>query len=228
MIPLFSGVRAVLRMLKDTPLWLFLATFAIQGVPFNPIPNYLPIAVYVARGAGSPLGFASAVVLSALGAVLGKLVVLKFGDLLKGLMPSRNREAFKRLLYAVPKDELDLAVFIVAASPLPDDEVYLLLRAGDYSTRRLLLVLLPAKLIWALAHVVYAVATYRAVKLIAGDAAFWAYTVFISLLTLALTIAALRLDWTSVLDAYKVGGAKSAVVTALRLVIAPRSVRQSP
>lgn len=221
MTSLFLGVEAVLRS-WHTPHWLFLATFAIQSIPFNPIPNYLPIALYVVKNAKEPLGLTSAVLLSALGAVLGKLVVLKFGDLLKRLMPRRSREAFKELLEMVPEDKLDLAVFVVAVSPLPDDEVYLLLRAGDYSAKRLLFLLLPAKLVWALVHVVYALATYRAVEFIAGDAAFWAYMAFISALTFASTVVALRLDWASVLDAYKTGGIKSAVAMALRSAVALR------
>ncbi len=225
MIPLLIGVRMFLRVLRRTPLWLFFITLAIQSVPFNPIPNYLPIAVYVARSAGGPLGLISTVVLSALGAVLGKLVVLKFGDWLKGLMPSRSREAFKKLLEMVPEDKLDLAVFAIAASPLPDDEVYLLLRAGDYSARRLIAVLLPAKLVWASVHIAYAVATYRAVKLIAGDVGFWTYMAFISALTFALTLAALRLDWAAVLDAYKIGGFKPAAITALKSIIPIRRAK---
>lgn len=224
MIPSLLGVE-LLRLLRRTPLWIFFATLAIQSIPFNPIPNVLPLAAYVARHAEDPLGLYLSVALSALGAVLGKLVVLRFGSSLRALMPARSREAFKKLLEMVPRDRLDLAVFAIAASPLPDDEVYLLLGAGGYSTRRLTAVLIPAKALWAATHLAYALATYRAVKLLAGDAAFWAYAVSISALTLALTAAALRLDWAAVLDAYRYGGIKSAVAAGLKSALSLRRNR---
>lgn len=224
MIPPLSVVE-FLRLLRRTPLWLFFATLAIQSVPFNPIPNFLPIAAYVAGNAGDPLGLSLSVLLSASGAVLGKLVVLKLGDWLKALMPQRSREAFKKLLEMVPDDKLDLTVFAIAASPLPDDEVYLLLRAGDYGARRLLGVLVPAKLVWATIHVAYALAVYRAVRLVAGDAAFWIYALSISALTLALTLIVFRLDWAAALDAYKAGGVKPAVAAILRSVFPLRRAK---
>ncbi|MEL9990152.1 MAG: hypothetical protein QXP98_02655 [Thermoproteus sp.] len=213
---LFYGIREFLRLVRHTPLWLFFVTFAIQSIPFNPVPNYIPIAAYIAYTAREPYQLTLSVVLSALGAAVGKLVVLKFGDWLKGVMPARSRESFRRLLSLVPKDKLDLAVFAIAASPLPDDEVYLILRAGDYDAKRLVAVLIPAKLLWASMHVLYALATYRAVRYIAGDVGLWAYMGAISGISLALTIAALRLDWGAVLDAYRAGGVKLAVKAALK------------
>lgn len=219
LIPIYLLFRHALALIRDTPLWLFLAALIIQGMPFNPVPNYLPILIYVAHNAQRPENLAVAAAASAAGAALGKLLVMKLGDYARGLMPANSRRAFSYILARMPRNRLDLFVFAVAASPLPDDEVYILLRAGGYGIPRFLAVLLPAKAVWALVHVLYALATYRLAALVVHDAGIWMHAALASLLTLALTISALRMDWDAVASAYASGGPRGAVKTALKSAV---------
>nr|KJR73923.1 MAG: membrane protein [Thermoproteus sp. AZ2] len=211
-----AALAHLLRLLRGTPLWLFLATFAIQAIPFNPVPNYIPIAVYIAYNIRRPEDVALAVLSAAAGAALGKAVVLMLGDRARAIMPPSSRNALKYVLDRTAEARLDLLIFAVAASPLPDDELYIVLSATGYSRRRVLAVVAPAKILWSLFHVLYAVATYRVIKLIIGDVNLWTYSAIFSAVTLSLTLLALRMDWDSVVKAYYAGGVRSAAKAALR------------
>ncbi|MBP1449117.1 MAG: hypothetical protein JZD41_03770 [Thermoproteus sp.] len=96
-----------------------MATLIIQGVPFNPVPNYVPILIYMAHNAQRLGSLAVAAAASAAGAALGKLFVMKSWDYAGGPMPASSRRAFSYILARMPRNRLDLLVFAVAASPLP-------------------------------------------------------------------------------------------------------------
>lgn len=209
-----TALAHLLRLLRGTPLWLFLATFAIQAIPFNPVPNYIPIAIYVAYNMRRPEDMALAVLSAAAGAALGKAVVFSLGVRAKALMPPSGRNALRRILERTTK--LDLLMFAVAASPLPDDELYIILSAAGYSRWRMLAVVAPAKILWSLFHVLYAIATYRITKLIVGDVNLWTYSAAFSAITLFVTLLALRMDWDSIVKTYYTDGVKSAIRVALR------------
>lgn len=216
--PVEAIFRYVEHLVRHTPLWLFLATFAIQSVPFSPVPSYIPLVFYTLYHVRSSTDLAAAVFVSAAGAIAGKIVVFLFGDWLKPLMPRKSRETFRELLRSIPEDKLSLALFLMAALPLPDDEVYILLRAGDYDLRKLLIVITPAKILWAFSHVMYIVALRGAIAPLIGGGPL-AEGALVSAVMLALTVAALRADWSQTFKCYRSHGAVAAVKTALKSIV---------
>lgn len=112
-------------------LWAFTLSFMSNAVPYMTVPYLLLIAAYGA-GLGDPWTKLTVAVTGGLGAALGKLVVYMVGSSTRRFMSEetkRNLELFTRLF----RRSAFIAVVVFAATPLPDDVIYVPLGVAGYS-----------------------------------------------------------------------------------------------
>lgn len=106
-----------------------------------------------------------------------------------------------------------LGGFIFAISPLADDVLYIPLGAAGYSFKRFFLSVLIGKMVLATVIVVLTDVGVSIVEEYIGDPIF---TIFVLAgLTVAITLAVLRVKWSMVLKAYEEKGAVEAAKTLL-------------
>jgi membrane protein DedA with SNARE-associated domain len=125
-------------------LGIFLLSLIANSIPFVGLP-YLNVLVLMTPFMES-WELAIVAVLSALGATLGKLVIYFLGRGVGHTLPEKSRENlffFQKLLrrWGI------LAIFLFAASPLPDDVLYIPLGMAKYKLHHYFLAVLFGKVI---------------------------------------------------------------------------------
>jgi len=189
------------------PYWgLFLAVFISQAVPLAHLPGYTFVVLCVAAH-HKTADLAAAALAVALGAALGKVVVFftsrKIGEAVMG----REAEYAKRLFEKISKWGIDLAVVAFAASPLPDDVLYIPLGMAGYDLRRFFVAVLVGKTILAVVLVFFfgeLGGLFLDTLGIVGVALTVGLAVFGSVLVA-------RVRWSAVLQAYEAEGARAAL-----------------
>ncbi|MEM1787469.1 MAG: VTT domain-containing protein [Pyrobaculum sp.] len=194
------------------PLGVFLAVFISHLIPFVPLPGYLATITYVGYYKDPP-AVVAAILATGLGAALGKVVVYMYGYGIGKVVLKEELEYAKKLFAKISKWGVDLAVFIFAISPLADDVLYIPLGAAGYSFKRFFLSVLIGKMVLATVIVVLTDVGVSIVEEYVGDPIF---TIFVLAgLTVAITLAVLRVKWSMVLKAYEEKGAVEAAKTLL-------------
>jgi membrane protein DedA with SNARE-associated domain len=139
-----------------TPLFEFLTPlleFGYQGafllslfgslLPFIPTPYFLPVALLSLNPAFDPW---LVTVSSALGSSIAKTVIVRVSYTGRRLMSKETEARLKPLEKLVSKYGW-FAAFLAAATPIPDDIVYIPLGLTRYSVWRFFLAALPGKII---------------------------------------------------------------------------------
>jgi len=194
------------------PLWgLFLAVFISHAVPLAHLPGYTLVAVCVATS-HNLADLAAAALAVALGAALGKVVVFftsrKIGEAVMG----REAEYAKRLFEKISKWGIDLAVVAFAASPLPDDVLYIPLGMAGYDLRRFFVAVLAGKAVLAVI-LVFFFGELGSLFLDTLGVAGVALTIGLAVLG---SVLVARVRWSAVLQAYEAEGAKAALKAAFK------------
>jgi len=189
------------------PYWgLFLAVFTSHAVPLTNLPGYTLVALCAATS-HKLADLAAAALAVALGSALGKVVVFfasrKIGEAVMG----KEAEYAKRLFEKISKWGIDLAVMAFAASPLPDDVLYIPLGMAGYDLRRFFAAVLAGKMILAVVLVFFfgeLGGLFLDTLGVAGVALTAGLAVFGSVLVA-------RVKWSAVLQAYEAEGAGAAL-----------------
>jgi membrane protein DedA with SNARE-associated domain len=125
-------------------LGVFLLSLAGNAIPYSTIPYLLFVTLY-ASSLNDPLKQLAVTLSSGIGAALGKVIVYYFGFGIRYAIPEemrRNLETFTRLF----RNSTFIAVLIFAASPLPDDILYIPLGAMKYSLKKYIIALTTGKI----------------------------------------------------------------------------------
>jgi len=188
---------------------IFLSSLASNSIPFVGVPYLIGIGIAVSRM--SLVDAVEAVVLSALGAAIGKIVVYFFGSAFRIKMSAetkKNLETFYRLF----KGSLFLAIIIFAATPLPDDLLYIPLGMSRYPLAPYFIAVFVGKIVMTGASCLYLGGIskllegvlYRNLALgIALSTVFAAATAFLAL-------CIMKIDWAQVAESYQRCGARCA------------------
>jgi membrane protein YqaA with SNARE-associated domain len=187
-----EGIISAVLKLVGGPIGIFLVSLMSNSIPFVTIPYLGIIAGYSVfyRDLGSQIML---IMSSSLGAASGKIVVYFLGSAARrGLSENskRNVELFKRLA----RRSLFLAILFLAATPLPDDILYIPLGLMKYPILPYFTAILIGKVIITSVVVVYA-------SWITAFATSNLYTIPLWIvLTAILIYVVMKINWYSVIE----------------------------
>ncbi len=105
---------------------IFLVSFISNSIPYVSIPYLALILLYSSyTGFGNVLSLITTVLSSALGAALGKIVIYYLGRGFSNIIIGVSNETYIKLLSKFLDKSIFLAIAIFAATPLPDDILYI-------------------------------------------------------------------------------------------------------
>ena len=187
-------IDSILGLAKGNPLLgVFLASLAGNMVPFFPVP-YLFVVVFVAT-TSTGLSLIQVATIGALGAAIGKFVIYSVGyGAGTALSGSRARfDSFRKLLGG----SAFLAAFIFAASPFPDDIIFIPLGIMRYSPTKTFISLFSGKFVLTLlvAYLARSSSTFLDI-LLGGSPIATAVSVGV---VVVIAIIMMRVDWEKVL-----------------------------
>ncbi len=195
-------ITAIVGIFKG-PLGIFLVSLVSNSIPFVSVP-YLGIVAGYALVNRDPLAEAVLVSVSALGASIGKIIIYLLGEAARTGLSEKTRKNVE-LLSKLAKRSTFLAIFILAATPVPDDILYIPLGIMKYPLFPYFLAILLGKLIITLAVVLYTsyISYFTVLNL---------YTVPVWVaLTIALIYVIIKTDWYHVLNEVSTYGVKGAM-----------------
>jgi len=175
------------------PLGVFLVSFLGNVIPYSTIP-YLVFVVQYGVAIGNPLIRIGIAILGGLGAALGKVIVLLIGFAARKVIPEKTKKSMKLFMKLAGKSVF-VAVLIFAASPLPDDILYIPLGAMGYS---------PFKF-FAAAVIGKIIITYMAllfggiIRLIVGESSVLAAIVSL-IATIVLLLILVKVNWEKIVE----------------------------
>ncbi len=192
----YMDPASIIEILKNTlaaPLGVFIISMLSNAIPFVSIPYLGIVAGYAAIYQGI-IDKVALVLCSAAGATFGKSIVYFIGRAFSvklSEVSKKNVELFKK----VARKSLFLAILIFAATPLPDDILYIPLGVMRYSLIPYFIAILIGKSILTASVVIYASWLVGLMRV--------SY-VFIPILvavTIVLTYMILKIDWAKVVEA---------------------------
>jgi len=171
---------------------VFLVSFIGNSIPYSTIPYLLFIVIYSSR-VKEPLIYVSMILLASLGASMGKIIVYFVGYGARKALPNglrNNIEIYGRLF----KRSTFLVILFFAASPLPDDLLYIPVGAMRYDLKRYFLALLIGKTIITGLAVVFG---STAANIFVGTSGYPEYIVVLVLIVLSIYLMYIvgRIDW---------------------------------
>jgi len=196
-------------------LGVFLASIIGNVIPFFPIPYLFIVGLVASRNPG--IGLIPIAIIAASGAAIGKFGIYSVGYGTSEVLSGRRArfDSLRKLLGG----SAFLAAFIFAASPLPDDVIFIPLGMLRYSPVKTFISLLTGKFVLALA-VAY---TFRnasgLVNLFIGGSL--VSVVGSILVFLFISVLIVRIDWERVLDEGKEKGLLRGLMSAVRDAIKP-------
>ena len=113
------------------PIGIFLVSFLGNVIPYSTIP-YLIFIVHYGATVTETLGMIEIAILGGIGAALGKVIVLLIGSATRKILPETDKKSMKLFMKLAGKSVF-IAVLVFAATPLPDDVLYIPLGAMGYS-----------------------------------------------------------------------------------------------
>ena len=195
--------------------WLgaFIVSLIGNAIPYTTIP-YLIWIMLTAPEYKDPLIKTSIIVSAGIGAALGKVIVYSMGRAAHHVLPERvkaNMEMFAKLF----EKWGFLAIFVFAASPLPDDILYIPLGVAGYNPILFFTAVALGKIVITAA----AVAFSDIVSEFTGGASSPWFIATLVAVSIVLTVLIARIDWFRVASA-----ARRSVIEAIT-VLAEEIVR---
>ena len=176
---------------------IFLISFISNSIPFIGIPylNFLVVASPFLRIEETAI----VAIISAFGASLGKIVIYFIGTGVRMTLSERTKENLAFFEKIFEKWGI-LAVFIFAASPLPDDVLYIPLGIARYKLVNFFLAVFCGKIVVTFLAIFMGKVTSDAIMFLL-DNDILSFTLFF-LITTLFTFAVIRTDWKSVFEKY--------------------------
>ena len=200
--------------------WLgaFIVSFLGNAIPYTTIP-YLVWIMLTTPQYKDPFTKIAIVVASGIGAALGKVVVYSMGRVAHYVLPEHvkeNMEMFARLF----EKWGFFAIFVFAASPLPDDILYIPLGVAGYSPILFFAAVALGKIVITAA----AVAFSDIISEFTGGTANPAFIASLIIISIVVTVVIARIDWFRVAKAARRGMREAITVLAEEAVraLAPR------
>ena len=184
------------------PLGIFFISLISNSIPFVSIP-YLGIVAGYALIIKDPLKQAVFVLISAVGASIGKLIIYYLGKAARTGLSKKSRQNVE-LLSKLAKRSTFLAIFILAATPLPDDILYIPLGIMKYPLLPYFTAILLGKTIITSLVVIYTSYISLFAELNLYTIPLWV------ILTAALIYIIIKIDWYHVLSEVSNYGARKA------------------
>lgn len=180
---------------------VFALSFISNSVPFVGVPYLVAVASYIAWEAarfGVPAEVAL-VLTSALGSTLGKLVVYSIASGFRVRLSNETKENLKYFAGYSRRMALPL-IMLFAATPLPDDLLYVPLGIARYP----LVYYFPGIFIGKTLMVVTATMYFRAIYGYLGEEALLNPSVAASVVavTIYITAVIMKMDWKKVVEVY--------------------------
>ncbi|MEM1545164.1 MAG: VTT domain-containing protein [Candidatus Methanomethylicia archaeon] len=111
-------------------LGIFIVSLVSNSIPYVSLP-YLALLVFTAPILNTPLTITLAITASALGATIGKLIILSIGRVAHIMLSDEAKDNLMFFNKLFRKWGV-IAVFLFAALPLPDDVLYIPLGVAGY------------------------------------------------------------------------------------------------
>lgn len=176
---------------------IFLISFISNSIPFIGIPylNFLVVASPFLRIEETAI----VAIISAFGASLGKIVIYFIGTGVRMTLSEKTKENLAFFEKIFEKWGI-LAVFIFAASPLPDDVLYIPLGIARYKLVNFFLAVFCGKIVVTFLAIFMGKVTSDAIKFLLDNDVLSLAVFF--LITTLFTFAVIRTDWKSVFEKY--------------------------
>jgi len=113
------------------PIGVFLVSFLGNVIPYSTIP-YLIFIVQYGAAFSETISMVEIAILGGVGAALGKVIVLLIGTATRKILPETAKKSMKLFMKLAGKSVF-IAVLVFAATPLPDDALYIPIGAMGYS-----------------------------------------------------------------------------------------------
>jgi len=190
------------------PVKLLILALISNCIPYTTVPYLVIIAPQLAKMRG--LELATAIVMLALGATLGKLVVYSAGRLVGHFKQLRAR--LRGLVKAVNtyKKATFLAVFIAAALPVPDDVVYIPVGVSGYNVFSFFIALFLGKIVVTTLAALYGVAVLYVFE--RTDLSEHVYVILAVVLTIIVVFIVNQINWDEFDKIYREQGIRKALV----------------
>ena len=199
-------------------LAIFVGSLVSNSIPFVGVPYLLGVGLAVSK-----MSFWDAVatiVLSALGASVGKVIVYLFGNAFRlklGSEVKKNLEAFQSLF----RKSLFIAIVIFAATPLPDDVLYITLGITRYPLLTYFVAVFIGKVVMTAASCAYLGFTARAIEVVFRRSPLLGIALAIAMViaTAYLVYVVMKVDWVEIAKAFRERGFVGGIVFLLRSVL---------
>ena len=182
---------------------LTLVSFFASLIPFVPLPSFLLLAT---MSVGDSFNLHILAVISAVTATAAKMIVFSVsyeGRRIIGEKSRKRLRPFERLV----KRYGGGAAFFAAATPIPDDLIYIPLGLAKYNPKKFFIATLSGKLV--LSYAIVGIAHYMGLSIVEPfledvedvSTIYIGIAVFASVMT-AMVILLLRLDWHQILGRF--------------------------
>lgn len=175
------------------PIGVFIVSFLGNVVPYSTIP-YLIFIVHYAVTVQNTLNLIGIAFLGGLGAALGKVIVLLIGSATRRMMPEKTKRAMK-LFTKLAGKSVFVAVFVFAASPLPDDILYIPLGAMGYSPIKFFIAATVGKTIITYMALLFG----ETIRYFVGESSILAAIVSL-VATVILILIIVKIDWEKIVE----------------------------
>ncbi len=187
-------IESLIQLVGESPLLgVFLASVIGNVIPFFPVP-YLLVVVFVAS-TNTGLGLIPVATIAAFGAAIGKFTSYTIGyGAGQAFHGSRARfDSFRKLLGG----SMFLAAFLFAASPFPDDIIFIPMGVMRYSPVKTFVSLFTGKFVLTLLVAYTARTSSGFLALVSGGSVIASIVSIIIVIVIAILMT--RIDWEAVL-----------------------------
>ena len=181
-------------------LALSLVSFFGSLIPFVPLPSFLVLAT---MAVGDQFNIHILAILSAVAATLAKQIIFYVSYSGGRIISEKTRKRMKPFERLVKKYGAG-AAFVAAATPIPDDLVYIPLGLAKYNPRRFFVATLTGKIV--LSYVIVLISHFVGLSLvdplledIKDTSTIYIGMIVFGVLLTAMVILLLRLDWAKIL-----------------------------
>jgi len=199
-------------------LIIFAGSLVSNSIPFVGVPYLLGVGIAVSRM--SLWDATLTVLLSALGASIGKIIIYFLGRAFRfkiGEKSRQNLSAFSELF----RRSIFIAIVVFAATPLPDDVLYIPLGISRYPLPLYFLAVFIGKVIMTAASCIYLGAAARLVESMLERNIFVGVGIGAALtaVTAYLIYIIMKVDWVEVANVFKDRGWREGIVFLIKEVV---------
>ena len=191
------------------PIGIFLVSFLGNVIPYSTVP-YLILIVHYGATVTETLGMIEIAILGGVGAALGKVIVLLIGSATRKILPETDKKSMKLFMKLAGKSVF-IAVLVFAATPLPDDVLYIPLGAMGYSPFKFFVAAAIGKTIITYMALLFG----ETIRFLVGESSTIASIVAI-VATLILMFLIVKVDWEMIIEEIVSKGWRSFILNLLK------------